>query len=165
MANFDHIHIHATNPEHTLAFYREHFGAERAGALKTGEGTLQLIILGGQFLAIAPFPSGVAPAEPTTEGSTGTRAACGIAHFGLQVQDIESVVGQLEQAGVTVHGPVRGSGALRYVYLDAPDGVCIELTQYVLPRRLVPGILLLRAFDRAVHVTRRTIARQLTTRL
>jgi hypothetical protein len=47
------------------------------------------------------------------------------------------------------------------VYVDAPDGVVLELTQYVLPRRFTPALALLNAMNRSVHASKKTIARTL----
>ncbi len=55
----------------------------------------------------------------------------------------------------------EGSGAIRYVYFTAPDGVVVELTEYVLPPALRPLLAALNVFNRSVHRARRVIGKAL----
>lgn len=68
---------------------------------------------------------------------------------------------RLEAAGVDVHSEARGDGPIRYVYFTAPDGVIIELTQYVLPAKLRPAAAVLDLFNRGVHKARTAIGKAL----
>lgn len=155
---FDHLHVYAADPEATLAFYEEVLGAERLGSIPAGGGRRnQLVILGGQLLAIAAFPEGL-EAKPHPEVADGaTRAGFGVAHLGLNVDDLRGWVRRLEAAGVHVHSAPRESGLLQYVYFTAPDGVVIELTQYDLPRRFQPAVMALNALNRTIHRTKATV--------
>ena len=160
--SFDHIHIYATDPEQTMAFYERHFDAERLGRLPAGEGGFNhVLLLGGQYLVVAAFPAAVEPDEAPGDGQHGTRGRYGVAHIGINVTGIDGLVADLQAAGVRVHGAPKGAGLLRYVYCDAPDGVTIELTEYVLPRKLAPAARILNGFKKGVHVARKAIARRL----
>ena len=158
---FDHIHLYAADPEQTMAFYQRHFGAERLGALPTADGPNNFLILGGQIMVVAHFPPGVEAGEAPGDGATGTRSGFGVGHIGLNVDGLDRLVARLEAAGVPVHGKPTLSGPIRYVYCDAPDGVTIELTEYVLPRHLKPAAVFLRGFNKSVHLTKRALARTL----
>lgn len=159
---FDHIHIYTSDPERTMTFYERHFGAERIGRLSTDSGRANhFLILGGQFLVVALFPDGVAAEEPTGDGATGTRSGFGVGHIGFNVEGLDRLVERLRAAGVRVHGGPMRASVIRYVYCDAPDGVTIELTEYVVPARLAPAVVLLRGFNRGVHLAKKAIGARL----
>ncbi len=158
----DHIHIYAADPEASLAFYRRHFGAETLGTLPNRAGTgNHFLILGGQYLVISAFPPSMEPREAPEPGDGALRTGYGVAHFGLQTDDLEGLVATLERADVHVHAPPTGQGAIRYAYISAPDGVVIELVQLVLPRKLAPLRPVFNGVNWAIHATRRAFARQL----
>ncbi len=169
-ATFDHVHIYSADPEVALKFWQQAMGAEPVGDL----GDVRLLILGGQFLAISAFPEGNEPAEAGEIGDGAFKRGLGVAHVGINVDDIQALLPRLEAHGAVVHtafregSELRGapsdpgeSSPLRYVYFTAPDGVIVELTQYVLPRHLVPAARALSGFNRAVHIARRSIGRAL----
>ena len=159
---FDHIHIYAADPEATRSFYERNLGAERVGAIPASHGrSNRFLILGGQYLVVSEFPPGLAPAAPPRAGDGAFTHGFGVAHFGLNVDDLDALIARLTAAGVDVHSDANDAGPLRYVYFTAPDGIVIELTQYVLPARLRPVAAALRAFNRGIHVTKRAIAKKL----
>jgi catechol 2,3-dioxygenase-like lactoylglutathione lyase family enzyme len=154
---FDHVHFYATDPDAARAFWCDVLGAEEVGQL----GKNLLLILGGQFIALSGYPPDIAPAAPPAPGDGALRAGFGVAHLGLNVADLEALLPALVAAGCTVHSAPRGEGPLRYVYFTAHDGIVVELTQYVLPRKLRPAELALRGFNHAVHRTKKMIGRAL----
>jgi catechol 2,3-dioxygenase-like lactoylglutathione lyase family enzyme len=157
---FDHIHIYASEPEQTMAFYARQFGAERLGALPASDGSANhLLILGGQHMVVASFPQDVSPTDAPGDGATGTRSGYGVGHLGFNVDNLDGLVAKLSAAGVRVHGAPTRSGPLRYVYCDAPDGVTIELTEYVLPPKLAVAATLLRTFNQGVHLAKKAITK------
>lgn len=161
-AVLDHLHVHAADPEATTRFWCELFGAEPVGSIPGGGGgTNRVLLLGAQFLVISEPPALAVIGAPAAFTDGALEHGVGIAHIGLNVEDIDAWVGRLAGWGVAVHGSVKGVGALRYVYFTAPDGVVVELTEYAVPRRFVPVLKALRAADQGVHIMRRTIARLL----
>ncbi len=158
----DHIHIYASEPEATLAFYEDVLGAERLGSIPAGDDRRNhFVILGGQILAISAFPDGMAP-EPAPEvGDGAMRAGGGVAHLGLNVDDLDGYVRRLTRAGIDVHGVPTNAGLLKYVYFTAPDGVLVELTQYELPSAYRPAIAALNALNRMIHRTKKTVTKTL----
>ncbi len=157
VTGFDHVHLYATDTGATLAFWCDALGAERIGVL----GDLTLLVLGGQFIAVSEFPDDIEPTAPPPVGDGAVKAGFGVAHVGLNVDDIDALLPALEAAGAVVHSAPRGDGPIRYVYFTAPDGVVVELTQYVVPAHLAPAIAFLRGFNRAVHAAKRTIGKAL----
>ncbi len=155
----DHIHIYARDPEHTLAFYQDAFGAERLGVLPGSNN--HFLLLGGQFLVVSEFPDGMRPAEPAAVGDGARHVGFGVAHFGLQTSDLAATVRRLRDRGVHVHSEPRGDGAVRYVYVSAPDGVIVELVELHLPARLQRIKPLFDLYNRGIHASKRLFARRL----
>lgn len=128
----DHIHIYCADSESSASFYIDHFEASELFRNENVHGQTRIFLsLGGQFLVLGPFPPGIAPSEPPTPGDGAYTHGFGLAHFGLKVKDVEGAAVQLREAGVSLlSDPVHESTGLSYVYLAAPDGVIVELTQY-----------------------------------
>jgi catechol 2,3-dioxygenase-like lactoylglutathione lyase family enzyme len=162
ITSLDHIHIHAADPMATIRFYESCLGAEHLGSIPSGEGGRNHgVLLGGQLLVISEFPPSMKPAQPPEVGEGGLRAGFGVAHFGLQTDDLDAVLAGLREAGAEVHAEPRRTGSVRYVYVTGPDGVVIELTELHLPARLARFMPLLGGVNRAIHLTRRALAKQL----
>ena len=162
ITSLDHIHIHAADPMATIRFYESCLGAEHLGSIPSGEGGRNHgVILGGQLLVISEFPSGMAPKEPPEPGDGALRSGFGVAHFGLQTTDLDGVLTRLRDGGAEIHAEPRRTGSVRYVYATAPDGVVIELTELHLPAHLSRFTPLLGGVNRAIHLTRRALAKQL----
>lgn len=158
----DHIHIHAADPTATIRFYESCLGAEHLGSIPSGEGGRNHgVILGGQLLVISEFPPGMEPQVPPEPGEGALRSGFGVAHFGLQTTDLDGVLARLRDAGARAHADPRRTGAVRYVYVSAPDGVVIELTELHLPAHLATFMPLLSGVNKAIHLTRRALAKQL----
>jgi len=162
ITSLDHIHIHAADPWATIRFYESCLGAERLGSIPSGEGGENHgVLLGGQLLIISEFPPGMAPGALPEAGEGALRAGFGVAHFGLQTTDLDGVLDRLRGAGADVHADPRRTGSIRYAYATVPDGVVIELVELHLPARLMPFMPLLSGVNRAIHLTRRALAKQL----
>jgi len=162
ITSLDHIHIHAADPRSTIRFYESCLGGEYLGSIPSGEGGENHgVILGGQILVISEFPPGMTPAEPPEVGVGALRAGFGVAHFGVQTTDLDGVLACLRHAGAHVHADARRTGSIRYAYVTGPDGVVIELVELHLPAHLAPLMPLLGGVNRAIHVTRRALAKQL----
>jgi len=154
----DHVHVYSADPEASLEFWEEVLDGERLGSIPAGGGRRNhFVIVGGQILAISAFPASM-EARPAPEvGDGAMRSGFGIAHLGINVDDLDAWVRRLERLGVDVHSEPNEAGLLRYVYFTAPDGVVVELTQYDLPSAYRPAVMLLDALNRTIHRTKRTV--------
>ena len=162
ITSLDHIHIHAADPWSTIRFYESCLGAERLGSIPSGEGGENHgVLLGGQLLVISEFPPGMSPAEPPEVGDGAFRSGFGVAHFGVQTTDLDGMLERLRAAGVHVHADPRRTGSVRFAYVSAPDGVVIELVELHLPPRLARLLPLVNGLNRAIHLTKRKLAKQL----
>ena len=160
VAAFDHVHIYAADPASTLTFYKRHFGAEHLGRLANAQGgSNEFLLLGGQLLVVGAFPPGLAPAPAPPAGDGALRAGFGVAHVGINVDDVDAALDELEAAGVPVLSPVRQGGLVRYAYIQAPDGVVIELTAYRVTGALRAALPLLAGYNKLVHAARRALVK------
>src|SRR3989338_472095 len=85
MAKIKHIAIRATDPEKTVAFYKEVFGLKQVGLGRNGvylsDGHINLAIL---------------KCKSEKEGGSGT---VGVEHIGFQVEDVEATIAKISQRG------------------------------------------------------------------
>ena len=115
MFSLHHVHLMASDVEATIAFWRDHFGAqlvldqEFAGArnvfLRVGEGRLHLY---------AQPPKHAGPAA--------------VHHLGVETDELESLVARLAAAGVSVTD-IRRQPEASYAMASGPDGLLLELFQ------------------------------------
>lgn len=153
-AAFDHVHLYASDPQATIAFYAEHFGAEVVGELKNSAGGVNhLLLLGGQLVAVSAPPLG--PGKP----AAAPESRLGLAHIGLNVPDLDEALASCRRAGIEILAPAKRAGLLGYAYIAGPDGVVIELTAYHLPRALRPLLPAAQAWRGLVNAGRRTVLR------
>ena len=146
----------------TIRFYESYLGAEHLGSIPSGEGGRNHgVLLGGQLLVISEFPPGMTPADPPEVGDGALRAGFGVAHFGLQTTDLDGVLDRLRGAGCDIHAEPRRAGSIRYAYATVPDGVVVELVELHLPPRLARLMPLLNGVNRAIHLARRALTKQL----
>ena len=109
-----HVHIFASDLDKTIKFYEDFFDGkvvldmELAGArnvfMKVGNGRIH-------FYDQPPKFSG--------RGS--------IHHFGIQTDDIESVVRKMKFQGVAFNKDITDAGFWKYIMVPAPDDILIEL--------------------------------------
>ncbi len=130
--SLDHIHVYAAEPEKSAKFYIDRFEAQELLRDNNVNGDLRVFLsLGEQVLVVGSFPAGISPASPPAVGDGAFTHGFGVAHFGLRVDDAAAAASELADAGIQVIGEVvREESGLTYVYVEAPDGVVIELTQY-----------------------------------
>ena len=114
MNNLHHVHIFASDLDKSIKFYEQFFGGETvldtelAGArnvfMKIGKGRLH-------FYDQSPKYSG--------RGS--------IHHFGIQTDDIEGIVSNMEAHGIVFRKGITDLGFWKYIMVPAPDDILIEL--------------------------------------
>ena len=109
-----HVHIFASDIDESIRFYQEYFGAklildaELAGArnvfMRIGNGRLHLYDQ---------------PPKNPRRGS--------IHHFGIQTDDIASLVEKMRAEGVQFKKEITDFGFWKYIMVPAPDDILIEL--------------------------------------
>lgn len=132
--SIDHIHIYTLDSAASEAFWKQHFGAKQVFETKNAHHqAVHILQVGNQNLAFSDFPPGMAPERPISAGSVKGREGLGfggVMHLGINVADVREAVTELKAAGITVHTEPAEAYGTTFAYVEAPDGVLIELTQY-----------------------------------
>ena len=127
----DHIHVYSLDPDTSAQFYTSMFKAEPIGTIKSSYGAdMQFLRLGGLALVLAPYPPNVEPGVPPAYADGMFERGFGVAHFGLQVENLMEAVESIRRRGGTVLSEPREYTGLRFAYIGAPDGVIVELLEH-----------------------------------
>ena len=117
---FHHVQLSATDPETTLAYYRDVMGGEPA----TLRGTLDGLLFDDIWLLAAQHPAGTVPAA--TQGRA-------IDHLGFMVDDLDVEAPVLRQAGVRFQEepvvPENARTQAQRAFVLGPDNVRIAVVE------------------------------------
>ncbi len=129
IVSIHHLCVNTPDIEKSMRFYQKILGFRLLSRESCDFGEYAMLRLGTSNLEL------IQPKEPTAE-SFGT---CGsIAHFGLQVEDIDAVFAELKQKGVhflstNIDDCDEPMGGLRAVSLLGPSGEAINLYEFKHP--------------------------------
>ena len=118
----DHIHLRSPDPVAAAGFYTSVLGATELERVQNGPALRVILSLAGLRLFIEQVPPGTAapPAPPFL----------GVEHIGLAVDDLDAVASELAGKGVEfTKKPTVMRADLKIAFIQAPDGVRIELLQ------------------------------------
>ena len=120
---FDHVHLVSTNPKATSSWYVEKLGGEITGSKDVGGAPSIHVAFQGAALIVR----GQRPGEQAAD----KHGLWGTDHFGFRVSgDFDGFCNDLKTKGVVfTQDPVDFSPSLRLAFIEAPDGVSIELLQ------------------------------------
>ena len=117
---FHHVHLSATDPEATLAFYRDVMGGEPASL----RGRLDGLLFDDVWLLISDHPEGTTPA--TTQGRA-------IDHIGFLVSNLDTEAVTMRQAGVRFQEeptvPDNARTSAQRAFILGPDNVRIAVVE------------------------------------
>ena len=117
---FHHIQLSATDPEETLAWYRDVMGGEPASL----RGTLDGLRFDNTWLLFDAHPEGSTPA--TTRGRA-------VDHLGFMVADLGVAADEMRAQGVVFTQeplvPENGRTSARQAFVAGPDNVRIEVVE------------------------------------
>jgi lactoylglutathione lyase len=110
---FHHVHLRVKDPEATLAWYQQQFGGERA--------KLRGKVDGVRFNGVWVFAmsSGADTPPPPTA----------IMLVALRVSDVDAALKNLNANGVKTASEPRELPALRYAFVQDPNGIRVELVK------------------------------------
>ncbi len=116
---FHHVHLSATDPEATLAWYRDTMGGEPASL----KGTLNGLRFGDIWLLASEHPGG-------TPATTGGRA---IDHIAFAVTDLNAAAAVMRQQGVVFQEepkvPENARTAAQRAFVAGPDNVRVAIVE------------------------------------
>ncbi len=117
---FHHVHLSATDPDATLAWYRDVLGGEPSSL----KGRLDGLLFDDVWLLISQHPEGTTPAK--TEGRA-------IDHIGFVVSNLDTAATDLRQHGVRFESepavPERGRTAAKRAMFVGPDNVRLAVVE------------------------------------
>ena len=109
-----HVHLFASDLDASLRFYREMFGAKILfDETVAGVRNVMIKIGTGRINFYDQQPRGTGPSA--------------VHHLGIYTEDIYGVVSHMEAKGFKFRSPVRDFGELKYIMLEGPDRVLIEI--------------------------------------
>jgi lactoylglutathione lyase len=121
---FDHVHLVSKDPKSTAAWYAEKLGGKVVNSSEV-RGVPQIVVA---FKGATIIIRGQRTGEQVMEKNG---IQWGTDHFGFRIDgDFDGFCGELKKNGVkfTVD-PVDFSPTVRIAFIEAPDGVSIELVQ------------------------------------
>jgi predicted enzyme related to lactoylglutathione lyase len=113
---FHHVHLRVKDPAATLGWYEQNFGAERTRL----KGQLDGVRFNGVWL-FAMSSGADAPPPPAA-----------IMLVALRVNDVDAAVKSLSGSGVKVLGETRSLPALRYAFVEDPNGIRVEVVNRII---------------------------------
>jgi catechol 2,3-dioxygenase-like lactoylglutathione lyase family enzyme len=113
-----HAHLFASNLDASLKFYQEMFGAEILADLNMAGARNVFLAIGQGRLHFYNQP-------PKDEGKGA------IHHIGIQTDDLEVLVVHMKARGFQFRNEIADFGFWKYVMVQAPDNVLLELFQIV----------------------------------
>ena len=124
MLSLNHIHLKATDPRKTAAWYVEMFGAEIVRDTENQGAVFLGVDVAGIRLSIS------SPAEGQSLPQGSADVHLGLEHYGLETDDLEGLMARLQSGGVEVLEPLRAlEDGRKFAFILAPDDVRIELMQ------------------------------------
>lgn len=119
----DHLHYRCADMAQTKKFYCEVLGAEWLEEVELAGRPVMRLRLGGAALAFSPAPVDTPPAESADR-------RLGAYHLAFTVDDHDRAVAYYKQRGAKfVREGVMASPHLKVAFIEAPDGMLVELME------------------------------------
>jgi len=113
-----HAHLFASNIDKSIKFYREMFGAEILFDLTMAGVRNVMISLGSAKINFYD--------QPPKDNFRGA-----IHHLGIETSNIEHLVEHMKSKGYSFRNQINNLGIWKYVMVEAPDHVLLELFEIV----------------------------------
>ncbi len=131
---FEHIHIISEDPESAAAWYADVLGGEISGVFEIRGAPQIAVVFDGVTILIRGQRAGEQPSRPKNLQSFNdfvSHNAWGTDHFAFTVHgELAEFCDNLRQRGATFAvEPHEFAPGSRIAYLEAPDGVSVELVQ------------------------------------
>ena len=123
----NHVHIRASDPHTTAAWYEKYFNAKIVSERTVMPNTVTIgMQMGGNCrLNVSSKPPG-----SSDERSVAELNRLGLEHFGFDVEDLDAEMERLTADGIRVVLPITDTPTgSRLSYIEGPDDVLIELVQ------------------------------------
>lgn len=120
----DHIHLRCHDVETTVLYYQRVFGAEVERKLTVMGMPIVRIKVGDISLALSPKQN------DETVNNNAYQSKWGVYQIGLKIHNMASIIEKLESnGGVFTRKNIEVASGVKASFMDAPDGVEIELLE------------------------------------
>ena len=117
---WDHVHLKTPDPEGMAQWFEKMLGAEVTRTMQGGKERIDLK-LGGANIFIAESPGHNEPPSIPYRG---------LEHFGLTVNDLDSVAAELKGKGVEfIKDVTQARPGVRICFIRGPQGISIEILE------------------------------------
>lgn len=121
---YDHIHFKCSDPEKTVGFFKEHFGAKEVARFEVNGMSIVTLDIGGLWYNFSPRRPG------ETVDARSEPARYGVYHIALKTADLAAEAAKLKARGVKFTQDVaQANPTTKYAFIAGPDGISIELLQ------------------------------------
>jgi catechol 2,3-dioxygenase-like lactoylglutathione lyase family enzyme len=121
---YDHIHFKCSDPEKTVAFFKDNFGAKEVNRFEaSGMSVVTLDIAGLWYNFSSKRPGETV--DPKTEPPR-----YGVYHIALKTRDLVAEAAKMKARGVKFTVEVsQANPTTKYGFIEGPDGISIEILQ------------------------------------
>jgi lactoylglutathione lyase len=123
--SLDHIHLRCSDLDASIAYYEKMFDAKEVARGEAKGMPIIALEMAGQRFSFSPKREGVdIHVEPDEPG-------WGLYQIALKVDNLDAAMAALKERGAVIsRGPVDLRGGLRVFFVEAPDGVEMEVMEY-----------------------------------
>lgn len=123
----DHVHLYCRDVEATAQWYAQVFDARILRA-RQSDGRPRVDLQLGDLTIYLGDARKLQGSLGWTLAESAPSPRYGLDHFGLAVDDLDAAARQLQARGATIsHGPKTLRPGAQCLFVDAPDGVTIEI--------------------------------------
>ena len=121
---YDHVHFKCSDPEKTVAFFRENFGAKEVKRSEVRGMSIVTLDIGGLWYNFSPKRSG-----ENVEARTDP-LRYGVYHIALKTNDLAGEAAKMKARGVKFTQEIgQVNPTTKFAFIEGPDGISIELLQ------------------------------------
>lgn len=120
---FHHVHIKSKKPRMSARWWEDMFGAKILPEFEFGTMLFTPVELDGVRINI----TGHAPEEAAGMAEPQGIPYWGLEHIGIEVEDMDAILARFEEQGRHIYVRRPGPGGYEIAFVDAPDGVVLEL--------------------------------------
>jgi catechol 2,3-dioxygenase-like lactoylglutathione lyase family enzyme len=125
VATFHHAHIKSHDPRASARWWADTFGAALLPEMAFGDMLFAPVELDGVRINI----TSPAPGDGERIAAAPEIPHFGLEHLGLEVDDLDGLLERFTEQGLEVYERRPGAGGYEIAFVEAPDGVCLELLE------------------------------------
>jgi catechol 2,3-dioxygenase-like lactoylglutathione lyase family enzyme len=121
---YDHVHFRCSDPDKTVTFFKDNFGAKEVNRLEVNGMTIVTLGIGGLWYNFSSRRS-----EETVGPDAGV-TRYGVYHIALRTPNLTAEAAKMKVRGVKFTREVAQSNSkTKFAFIEGPDGISIELLQ------------------------------------